>query len=391
MKILFSVRPAYGHVYPLMPLALAARDAGHGVRFATTGRFLNVLRGLGFLTDDVGVTLEDARDQLLASVAATEMPRASDGRPDIEMGARMFLEVIGPRTAADLGPLLSRVEPDVVVYEQYDVGAAVAAHRAGIPAVCHSLSPRLPDEVVGMIMGDHLDRLWSAHGGGPQSLDVFTGDVYLDIFPTCLQQPSFADHPARVAQRPVPFAEPGALLPEWVGRSDRPLVYLTLGTVVSTDEVLRPVAEGLGALDVDVLLALGSAPGTTLGPLPPNVHVEAFVDQPAVLRHADLAVHHGGSGTLLGALTHGTPQVLIPKGADQFWNADLMARAGLAAVLEPSHVTLDAVGRAAAAELANGRPSLDAVRQEIAAMPDTCEVLEELAARIGWRSGAPAA
>jgi UDP:flavonoid glycosyltransferase YjiC (YdhE family) len=391
MKILFSVRPAYGHVYPLMPLALAARDAGHHVRFATTGRFLNVLRGLGFATDDVGVTLEDARDQLLASVAATEMPRASDGRPDVEMGARMFLEVVAPRTAADLGPLLSRFEPDVVVYEQYDVGAAVAAHGAGITAVCHSVSPRLPDEVVGLIAGNHLDRLWATQGGDRQSLDVFTGDVYLDIFPTCLQQPSFLDDPARVTQRPVPFVEPGALLPEWVNRRDRPLVYLTLGTVVSTDEVLRPVAEGLGALDVDVLLALGSAAGTTLGPLPPNVHVEAFVDQPAVLRHADLAVHHGGSGTMLGALIHGTPQVLVPKGADQFWNADLMARAGLAAVLEPSHVTSDAVGLAAAAELADDRPSVALVRQEIAAMPDPSEVLEELATRIGWRSGAPSA
>jgi len=391
MKILFSVRPAYGHVYPVMPLALAARGAGHDVRFATTGRFLDVLRGLGFPTDDVGVTLEEARDQLLASVTATEMPRASDGRPDIEMGARMFLEVVAPRTAADLAPLLARCEPDVVVYEQYDVGAAVAAHRAGITAVCHAVSPRLPDQVVGMVTGEKVDRLWAAHGDGTPSLDVFTGDVYVDIFPTCLQQPSFLDHPSRVAQRPVPFVEPGARLPRWVGGNGRPLVYLTLGTVVATDQVLRPVVEGLGALDVDVLLSLGSAQGTTLGPLPPNVHVEAFVDQPAVLRHADLVVHHGGSGTLLGALVHGTPQVLVPKGADQFWNADLITRAGLAAVLEPSHVTPDAVRRAAGTELAGTRPAIGVVRQEIAAMPDPSEALDQLAARIGWRSGAPAA
>ncbi len=391
MKMTFSVRPAYGHVYPLMPLALAARAAGHDVRFATTGRFLDVIRGLGFAADDVGVTLEAARDQLLASVAATEMPRASDGRPDIEMGTRLFLEVVAPRTAADLAPLLTRFEPDVVVYEQYDVGAAVAAHRAGISAVCHSLSPRLPDEIVEMIAGDHLDRLWHAHGCRAPSFDVFTGDVYLDIFPAGLQQPSFRDDPARVALRPIPFVEPGALVPEWLGRHDRPLVYLTLGTVVSTDEVLRPVAEGLGALDVDVLLALGSAHGANLGPLPPNVHVEAFVDQPAVLRHADLAVHHGGSGTILGALIHGTRQVLVPKGADQFWNADLMARAGLAAVLEPSHVTPDEVARAAATELANDRPAGEAVRREIAAMPDPSDVLEQLGERIRWRRGEPAA
>jgi hypothetical protein len=68
-----------------------------------------------------------------------------------------------------------------------------------------------------------------------------------------------------------------------------------------------------------------------------------------------------------------------------------MARAGLAAVLEPAHVTADAVGRAAATELANDRAAIGAVREEIAAMPDPSEVLGQLATRIGWQRGAPAA
>ena len=59
MKILFSARPAFGHVYPMMPLALAAREAGHDVQFATTGRFLAVLAGLGFRTHDVGLSIEE--------------------------------------------------------------------------------------------------------------------------------------------------------------------------------------------------------------------------------------------------------------------------------------------------------------------------------------------
>ena len=86
------------------------------------------------------------------------------------------------------------------------------------------------------------------------------------------------------------------------------------------------------------------------------------------------------------ALAYGTPQLLLPKGADQFWNADLMARAGLAEVIEPPHVTPDAVAGAAAAELGNLRPAVDAVSAEIAAMPDPTEVLEQLVSRIGWRS-----
>ena len=301
MKIMFCVLPAYGHVYPVMPLALAARDAGHEVTVATTDVFLPKMAALGLATVDVGMTVEQARDQLLASLSAEEMPKTPDGRPDIEMGGRLFIDIAGRRTADELAPHLRRRRPDLVVYEPYDLGAAVAAHLAGIPAVCHALSPRLPEGLVRAMAGDHLRRLWAEHGVVAPSFDVFTGDAYLDIVPTALQDPSFLTDPRRLPMRPVPFAEPGATLPAWVGRRGRPLIYLTLGTVVATDDVLRPVVDGLGELDADVLLALGAADGTALGSIPSNVHVEHFVDQPAILAHADLAVHHGGSGTILGA------------------------------------------------------------------------------------------
>ncbi len=365
VKILFSTRPAYGHVYPLMPLALAAREAGHDVSIATTGHFLPKLASLGFSTHDVGITIEDGRDRLLASLSTAEMPKETDGRPDVEMGARLFVDMIAPRTAADLEPVLARLEPDLVVYEQYDLGAGVAAHAAGIPAVCHSLTQRLPDEVLGAVT----------------AFDVFTGDAYLDIFPDALQQPSFLDPPC-TGPDPTGSVRRARRAAAAVDRCEgRPLVYVTLGTVVGTDDVLRPVIEGVGALDVDVLIALGSADGADLGSLPDNVHVERFVDQPAVLCHADLVVHHGGSGTTLGALSYGTPQVVLPKGADQFWNADAMTRAGLAVVLEPDHVTPEAVACVAAAELGNRRPAVADVRAEIAAMPHPADVLDRLERR----------
>ena len=382
LKLVFSTRPAYGHVYPMMPLALAARAAGHDVAFATTGAFLSKLEALGFSVHNVGVTIEQAQAMVLATRQHGEMPRTDDGRPDLEMGARLFVDVIARSTAAELAPLLQRLRPDLVVYEQYDFGAAVAAHAAGIPAVCHALSPRFPDELLEAV-ASRLQPLWDDHGTTPSSFDVFTGDAYLDIVPAVLQQPSFLAHPARMPIRPVPYAEPGASVPRWIGSTKRPLVYLTLGTIVATDDVLRPAIEGLGTLDVDVLLALGSAAGTDLGPLPANVHVEAFVDQSAVLRHANLVVHHGGSGTLLAALISATPQLLLPKGADQFINADLMAAAGLASVLEPSAATAESVAAAASRAMVEDRPAVDAARREIAGHPTPAEVLSEVLSRFG--------
>jgi UDP:flavonoid glycosyltransferase YjiC (YdhE family) len=382
MRIVFSTRPAFGHVYPLMPLAFAARDAGHEVIFTTTGSFLPTLPRLGFSTYDVGLSFEEAFVQL-GVAAGDSMAKLDNGRPDPQMGGRLFIDVLAQRTALDLAPLLAQLRPDLVVYEQYDFGAAVAAHAADLPAVCHSLSPRMPAEWLSVAVGVGLDRLWGTLAMvPPPSFDIFTGDVYLDIIPAVLQQSSFLLEPARVVMRPIPFAEPGAVVPRWIGSQRRPLVYLTLGTVVATDEVLLPAIEGLATLDADVLLALGSADGHGLGSLPANVHVEAFVHQPAVLRQADLVVHHGGTGTILGALTHATPQVILPKGADQFLNADAMVAAGLASVLEPSQVTPDAVATAAKIALEEHRPAVDAVRDEIAAMPHPAQVLEQVIARL---------
>jgi UDP:flavonoid glycosyltransferase YjiC (YdhE family) len=377
-----------------MPLAAAAREAGHDVAFATTGAFVPKLEALGFPTYDVGISIEHASAELVRSLDRDSMPKDESGRPDLEIGGRLFIDVLARRTAADLAPLLIELAPDVVVYEQFELGAAVASHAAGIPAVCHSLSPRMPDELIRVVAGNRLDRLWAEHGVSPGSFDVFTGDVYVDIFPTVLQEPSILTDPARLAMRPIPFAEPAAVLPAWVGRRsgpssrppDRPLVYLTLGTVVATDEVLRPAVEGLATLDADILLALGSADGGVFGDVPANVHVEPFVDQAAVLAQADLVVHHGGSGTILGALAHGTAQLLLPKGADQFLNADAMTRAGLASVLEPSQATPDAVVTLARAAMENRRPAVAAARQEIVAMPHPADVLELLLERCGMLS-----
>jgi UDP:flavonoid glycosyltransferase YjiC (YdhE family) len=47
VEVLFSALPAYGHIFPLVPLALAVQNAGHDVLFATGADFEPVLRRRG--------------------------------------------------------------------------------------------------------------------------------------------------------------------------------------------------------------------------------------------------------------------------------------------------------------------------------------------------------
>lgn len=389
MRLLFCSRPAYGHLYPMMPLALAARDAGHEVVFATTGRFVEMLPAAGFAVVDAGITMEAARAQLHGADWFARFGR-QDGRPDLEVAARFFIEVLGARSAADLAPRLDELAPDVVVYEQGDFGAAVAAGAAGIPAVCHAISPRTVIPALEPASRRHLARLWERHGVQSPPLDVFTGDAYLDIVPDSLQLASFLDDAARVAVRPTPWAEPGAALPGWVGARGRPLVYLTLGTVVGQAGNLAPAVEALGRLDADVLVALGSARADGLPRCASNVHVVPFVDQRGVLPHADLVVHHGGSGTMLGALSHARRQLVLPKGADQFFNADALRHAGMATVIEPDDASVEAIEAAARAALEAPVPArVLTARDEIAAMPPPADALDAVLDRVAARSRAP--
>ena len=70
-----------------------------------------------------------------------------------------------------------------------------------------------------------------------------------------------------------------------------------------------------------------------------------WLPQAEVIRQADVVVHHGGSGTMLGALVAGVPQVVLPQGADQFGNATALTAAGLA--VRPEAFSAEAIAESA--------------------------------------------
>lgn len=96
-----------------------------------------------------------------------------------------------------------------------------------------------------------------------------------------------------------------------------------------------------------------------------------------MVAHADLVVHHGGSGSTLGALAEGVPQLVLPHGADQFANAEALVTVGAALRLLPAELSADAVTEQAR-KLPSRRDAARAIAAEIAAMPSPDEVAREL-------------
>jgi UDP:flavonoid glycosyltransferase YjiC (YdhE family) len=130
-----------------------------------------------------------------------------------------------------------------------------------------------------------------------------------------------------------------------------------------------------------VLVTVG--PGTDparLGPQPPHVLVADFAPHALLLPHCSGLVTQGGAGTIVAALCHGLPHLILPQGADQFVNGATAERAGVAIVLPPPQLTPEAVTAAAARLLDDPAPArrARAVQAEIEGLPDADAVLAGL-------------
>lgn len=329
MRLLFASLATVGHAYPLVPLAIAAREAGCEVRFAV-GEGMH--RGL-------------------------ERHGLGPFRPG-DCFSEMYPE--------DLAGDLERLRPDLVIHEWGVPGAAVAARRAGIKGVWHGFGRMFPE-------GIGLES--------PMRVAGAEGAPHIDICPPSLQDKAFLEAD-RIELRPVPFPDTGdhPVLPDI--SAAQPLIYLTLGTVFGTPELLTTAIAGLSGLNARIVVAAGRLDPDELGPLPDNVTVHGWVPQTRLLPHADVVVHHGGSGTTLGALNSGIPQLLLPQGADQFANAEALVAAGAALQLGLDDLDPGAIADCAARLLPRrANPYRDAAREiseEIARMPAPAEVVERL-------------
>jgi UDP:flavonoid glycosyltransferase YjiC (YdhE family) len=377
VKILFAALPAYGHLYPLMPLALACADAGHDVTVACGPPFL----------DRLPLPTVRSLPDVEISDAFTEASRRDPEAQGVDLVVRMFADVASEAVAGTLLPLLEDDRPDLVVYEAMDVGAGVAADVLQIPAVGYAISldpsgyALMHSPAVG-----YRSALWSERGRTPPWGRTFLGQAILRPAPPSLVAATGNLGVPQIPVRPVAYAERLGGVPSWLtGPAGRPRVYLTLGTVsFGAVEVLRRALDDLRSLDVDVLVSVGpDGDPTALGELDARVHVERFVDQGAVLDLVDAVVHHGGTGTVLAAAAAALPQLILPQGADQFANVAAMTRQGSARALLNDAQGAGAIAAAVSALLDDG-PERAAARRlaaEIAAMPAPAEVVEQILAQ----------
>jgi hypothetical protein len=299
----------------------------------------------------------------------------------------MFAGVRVPRMVDDLKPLMASWRPDLVIHDTAELAGAIVAESAGIAHVEHSfgiLRPAMIRAVAIEILAPIAARLGVLDPGVSGS----NGELYLDICPPGIQQREIVEVAHVQRLRPDGIDGDGeAALPGWVVELPaRPTVYVTMGTIFNTSvDVFATVLEGLRTENVTVIVTVGGAGDPALlGSQPDNVHIERFISQSLLLPHCDLMISHAGSGATVGALAAGVPMLAIPQGADQFVNAEAVARVGAGLRLLPSEFTAAGVRDAARELLSDGRFT-DVARAEqvaIRQMPPPASVVPVLEALV---------
>ena len=276
------------------------------------------------------------------------------------------------RTSCAARTLAGQWRPDVVVRDELDLGAAVAAEALGLPHAAVTVIAAggfvRPD-----VVGAALDDLLREHGLPP---DASMLHRHLTVVPV---PPTFRDPTDPVPGRVVHVRPAG-----WsASRGGPPLVLVTLGTVFAQEsgDLLARLLAGVRDLPVDVLVTVGPAlDPAELGPQPPHVRVERHVPLAEVLPRCAAVVSHGGSGTVVAALAAGVPCVVLPLGADQPLNADRCVALGVGLALDAVSASPAKVREAVADVMADPsyRRAAEALRDEVAALPGPERVVEEL-------------
>ena len=365
-----------GNLSPMLAAAGVLDRRGHEVAVLASGETREAAERLGFVVTgyrrspdpDVGVAFEEQADLVMASMAGAEI-------------------------ALDASDVLDELRPDLAVVDCMLPAALAAARATGTPTVSlvhflYGLARRQmlragggwTTDLRGLAATHRMLGLAPARDGltaweAPE-LVLVTAPGWLDI--DC-DAPANVVHagPLGVAVNPPP------------GRAEaqRQRVLLTFSTTVIHGQkaLIDRVCAAVADLDLDAVLTLGPTVDHDAVRVPDNVEVVAFADHDRLMPGMAAVIGHGGLGTVLRALAHGVPQLLLPLGRDQGFNAGRVEQLG-AGIQLPTDAPPGRIRTALRALLTDPRYATQAAlvaRRLAADQPDrtAAEALEHTASR----------
>jgi UDP:flavonoid glycosyltransferase YjiC (YdhE family) len=378
MRVLVIAWAPGGNLPPMLAAASLMARRDHDVRFLASGETHAAVERLGFQAARFERTPDP--DTSIAFEAQAE--------------ATMAL-LAGPELARDARDAVEALHPDLAIVDCMLPAAIAGARAAGVRTASlvhflYGLARRLMREAGGGWTTD-LRALATTHrmlGLPPPvsgveaweapELVLVTAPGWFDI------DAGFPDHvvhagPLNVATHTAP------------GRHDRPRVLLTFSSTImeGQPELIARVCAAVAEPDVDAVLTLGPALDPSAIRVSSRIEVLTVADHDRLMPDCAAVISHGGLGTVLRALAHGVPQVLLPLGRDQELNAGRVEQLG-AGIRLPTDAPAERIRAALHELISESRVARTAaeLRDRIAADdPDRSAV--EVLERVGHEPAGP--
>ena len=365
MRVLVVTAPMLGHAYSLVPLAWELRTAGHDVLVAAAGEGVRVADS-GLPTANIARHFDLGRTIRRMALRNPWLARAERAGKAGPRGVVTLFGEINDELADGAVAVADEWLPDLVVHDALaPVGALVAARRR-VPAVL--CDPSLYD-------GHHLSFAATGH----LSYACGRHGVAAPAAPTAvirLAPPSLVGERPGWRMRYVPY-DGGLVVAGWLADPpQRPRIVVAASNPGESDPALmRAVVRAAPHVEAEFVLVrpdLGVGP-----PLPDNVRTVEWTPLSRLLPSCAGIVHHGGAATVLAALVHGVPQLVVPDAGERRHNAGLVYTRGVGLVgarrnINPTLLRRVITQQSLAAAAAD-------VRTEMTSAPDPAEIAGKLA------------
>ena len=339
-----------GDIQPLLPLAAGLLARGH--RVSALGD-----AGVPPRMGPLGIETTVPAPELSLGEVYAAAAREDVHLPPEERGERVRERLFrwAERLAPAIEAAIDSQRPDVLIGSQFTSGPIrLAAERRGLPWVGVNSTfylgpdpPRPPEVDFGPRFAPVL-RDFFAPNLNRATLVLHASDREFDF--------GFDRLPPHHRYTGPLFWDPPDEPPAYLEEAGDPWALVSLSSHTQDDlPIARAALAALAGLRVRTLLTAGAHADGDLGPLPPNARVERYAPHGAVLERAALMVGHAGHGSVMRALWHGVPMVLVPWGRDQGGVAARAEHLGVAAVVPRAELTAEAL-EAAARRVLGDRP-----------------------------------
>jgi MGT family glycosyltransferase len=344
MKFLFCTLGSYGFIYPAIGIAKALKNKGHEVVFVTHLNFIETIEKAGF----------------------TRIKRNETDKPSFQVKLWAEPHAVGIQVK-HIEYALQQFQADILVGNQLTLGSIIAGEIYNLPVAIIGLAAYLfPTSEILFQKSPRSEAetriIWR--------YQTMMGHYYQSrkLLGLPVIHKNFADHPllgdlcllqtipeleTEVNHLPQKVHlvgsclwesnEPDQELSNWLNRPEiinDPLIYVQPGRSFQSIRFWEYLIEALGNLPLKIVASVGRMDGE-LTNIPPNFFIRDHISQGLILPQAKAVICNGHTTSVLGALTHGLPSLLLPNGSGTEDLAERCQKAGAATILTETEINVN--------------------------------------------------